>query len=66
MAKASIPGDLDMAAKVDVTGLGSEQGALADVTGISDAIRTAREWNGVTYLTEHGRPVAAIVGVDGS
>lgn len=50
-------------AVINVTGLGDEPGGIGDVTGIAYAIKSARDYGAVTYLTEDGRSVAAIIGV---
>jgi hypothetical protein len=51
-------------AVVDVTGLGEEaESGLGDVSGLADAIRSARDAGMTCYLTENGVSVAAIVPV---
>lgn len=61
--KPAIEPGLDFTAEVDVTGLGTEPSGLGDVTGLADAIRSAKEFELTTYLVESGRQVAAIVPV---
>jgi hypothetical protein len=60
----AVPAGLDFCAHVDVTGLGEERpDGLGDVTGLADAVRSAREHGGVCYLEDRGVQVAAIVPV---
>jgi hypothetical protein len=64
MSKYSVPPDVVSAAEIDVTGLGDEPDGLGDVRGLANAIRNIRRYGeGVTYLTDHGERVAAIVAV---
>lgn len=63
MPDLAIPGDLEFMAVVDVTGLGGEPRGIGDVTGLADAVKSARDLGQSCYLLEDGRPVAAIVPV---
>lgn len=49
--------------QIDVTGLGDEPGGAGDVTGIADAIASAKTSHLPTLLLEHGYPVAKITPV---
>lgn len=63
MPDLTIPGDLEFMSVVDVTGLGNEPGGTGDVTGLADAVRSARDHGMSCYLLEDGQPVAAVVPV---
>jgi hypothetical protein len=63
MPDLTIPGDLEFMSVVNVTGLASEAGGTGDVTGLADAIESARDRGMSCYLLENGVPVAAIVPV---
>jgi hypothetical protein len=64
MPKFSIPPGLDFMAEVNVSRLGEERDdGLGDVTGLADAIGSARDKGLSCYLVQDGVPVAAIVPV---
>lgn len=64
MPQFSIPPGLDFMTEVNVTRLGVERDdGLGDVTGLADAIASARDKGLSCYLTEGGVQVAAIIPV---